>query len=87
MPFVARSTNTLTNALLNTSAHYDISINILSAFLSPDMTYPCPVLDVPFSWRGTQGTLEEAQMMRLHRLIGGVRLESSDDHVLEIGTG
>ena len=83
---VARSTNTLSNALLNISAHYDISNDMFAAFLSPDMTYSCPV------WKPTPAgelgdeTLEEAQMTKLHRFIDGAKIKSSD-HVLEIGTG
>jgi cyclopropane-fatty-acyl-phospholipid synthase len=83
---LARSTNTLSNALLNISAHYDISNDMFAAFLSPDMTYSCPV------WRHEGGpalveeSLEEAQMTKLHRFIDGARIKSSD-HVLEIGTG
>ena len=83
---VARSTNTLSNSLLNTSAHYDISNDMFAAFLSPDMTYSCPV------WRSTkridleEESLEEAQMTKLHRFIDGARIKSTD-HVLEIGTG
>lgn len=86
LSFVARSTNTLSNALLNISAHYDISNDMFAAFLSPDMTYSCPVWDVQPSQRGTQETLEEAQMRKLRRFIDGAKIKSSD-HVLEIGTG
>lgn len=83
---LARSTNTLSNALLNISAHYDISNDMFAAFLSPDMTYSCPV------WRYHQGDesreepLEEAQIRKLARFIDGARLKATD-HVLEIGTG
>lgn len=84
--FIARSTNTLSNALLNISAHYDISNDMFAAFLSPDMTYSCPVWDVPPGQRGTHETLEEAQMRKLQRFIDGARIKPSD-HVLEIGTG
>lgn len=82
---LARSTNTLSNSLLNTSAHYDISNDMFATFLSPDMTYSCPI------WRShvrgdQEESLEEAQMTKLHRFIDGARIKSTD-HVLEIGTG
>lgn len=87
---LARTTNTLSNALLNISAHYDISNDMFAAFLSPDMTYSCPI------WASTLSTansgvvydepLEEAQMRKLDRFIDGARVKATD-HVLEIGTG
>ncbi|KAF4507002.1 hypothetical protein G6O67_005681 [Ophiocordyceps sinensis] len=82
---LARSTNTLSNSLLNISAHYDISNDMFAAFLSPDMTYSCPV------WRlhpdeTHQESLEDAQMRKLLRFIDGARMKATD-HVLEIGTG
>jgi len=83
---VARSTNTLSNALLNVSAHYDISNDMFAAFLSPDMTYSCPVWRVPAEIRSREETLEEAQMTKLNRFIDGAHVKSTD-HVLEIGTG
>lgn len=78
----ARRTNTMSNALLNISAHYDISNEMFAAFLSPDMTYSCPV------WRrdGVDETLEEAQMRKLQIFIDQAHIKSTD-HVLEIGTG
>lgn len=85
---LARGTNTLANSLLNAVAHYDISNDMFSAFLSPDMTYSCPI------WRSAHAhadadnleTLEEAQMTKLHRFIDGAKIKATD-HVLEIGTG
>ena len=82
---LARSTNTLSNALLNISAHYDISNDMFAAFLSPDMTYSCPVWASAANSE-TEETLEEAQMRKLDRFIDGARVKASD-HVLEIGTG
>ncbi|KAK0627805.1 cyclopropane-fatty-acyl-phospholipid synthase [Immersiella caudata] len=83
---LARSTNTLSNALLNISAHYDISNDMFAAFLSPDMTYSCPIWKpVPEGECGEE-TLQEAQMTKLHRFIQGAKIKSTD-HVLEIGTG
>ncbi|KAM0323533.1 hypothetical protein ACHAQA_008814 [Verticillium albo-atrum] len=83
---LARTTNTLSNALLNISAHYDISNDMFAAFLSPDMTYSCPIWKLQADPSAQQETLEEAQMTKLHRFIEGAHLKSSD-HVLEIGTG
>ncbi|KAK0701638.1 cyclopropane-fatty-acyl-phospholipid synthase [Lasiosphaeria miniovina] len=83
---VARSTNTLSNALLNISAHYDISNDMFAAFLSPDMTYSCPIWSTAPLVDGREESLEEAQMTKLHRFIDGAKLKSTD-HVLEIGTG
>jgi cyclopropane-fatty-acyl-phospholipid synthase len=62
---------------------------MFAAFLSPDMTYSCPI------WRlssadpeaeNEEETLEQSQMTKLHRFITGARIKPSD-HVLEIGTG
>ena len=60
---------------------------MFAAFLSPDMTYSCPI------WRQQCGdgsemeeTLEGAQMRKLRRYIDRARIKPSD-HVLEIGTG
>ncbi|KEZ39808.1 Methoxy mycolic acid synthase 1 [Scedosporium apiospermum] len=84
---LARSTNTLSNALLNISAHYDISNDMFSAFLSPDMTYSCPIWAPVGPTEGSTGeSLEDAQMRKLRRFIDGARIKPSD-HVLEIGTG
>ncbi|KLU81790.1 cyclopropane-fatty-acyl-phospholipid synthase [Magnaporthiopsis poae ATCC 64411] len=87
---LARTTNALGNSLLNISAHYDISNDMFAAFLSPDMTYSCPI------WKAVGGSetaseereesLEEAQMTKLRRFIDGARIKSTD-HVLEVGTG
>ncbi|KAK8043094.1 cyclopropane-fatty-acyl-phospholipid synthase [Apiospora phragmitis] len=84
---IARTTNTLSNALLNIQAHYDISNDMFAAFLSPDMTYSCPIWkpqSASSAYR--EETLEEAQMTKLHRFVDGAKIKASD-HVLEIGTG
>jgi cyclopropane-fatty-acyl-phospholipid synthase len=82
-----RRANTLSNALLNISAHYDISNEMFAAFLSPDMTYSCPIWR-PISESGgkQEESLEEAQMRKLDRFIDNARIKKTD-HVLEIGTG
>jgi cyclopropane-fatty-acyl-phospholipid synthase len=81
---LARSTNTMSNARLNVSAHYDISNAMFAAFLSDDMTYSCPIWS-PIS-SGLTETLEDAQMRKLQRFISNARIKAWD-HVLEIGTG
>ncbi|KAM0716087.1 hypothetical protein Q7P37_008601 [Cladosporium fusiforme] len=81
-----RSTNTLTNARLNISAHYDISNEMFAAFLSPDMTYSCPIWLPKSDPKSSQETLEQAQYRKLQRFIDNANIKSTD-HVLEIGTG
>ena len=81
-----RRTNTLTNARLNISAHYDISNEMFAAFLSPDMTYSCPIWLPKSDPAYSQETLEQAQYRKLDRFITNAKIKSSD-HVLEIGTG
>lgn len=81
-----RSTNTLTNARLNISAHYDISNEMFAAFLSPDMTYSCAIWSPKSDPKSIQETLEQAQYTKLQRFIDNANIKSTD-HVLEIGTG
>lgn len=77
----ARRTNTLANARLNISAHYDISNTMFAAFLSDDMTYSCPI------WASTpEESLEQAQERKLQYFIDAAKIKKTD-HVLEIGTG
>lgn len=83
---IARNTNTLSNALLNISAHYDISNDMFAAFLSEDMTYSCPVWQPRKPDFEEEETLQQAQMTKLKRFIEGAKIKQSD-HVLEIGTG
>lgn len=83
---LARATNTLSNARLNIAAHYDISNDMFAAFLSPDMTYSCPIWLPKSSPLSANETLEAAQMRKLDRFINNAHLKSTD-HVLEIGTG
>ena len=81
-----RSTNALSSAHLNISAHYDISNDMFAAFLSQDMTYSCPIWQRETGREADCETLEEAQYRKLLRFIEGSHLKNSD-HVLEIGTG
>ncbi|OQO05674.1 hypothetical protein B0A48_09767 [Cryoendolithus antarcticus] len=81
-----RKTNTLTNARLNISAHYDISNEMFAAFLSPDMTYSSAIWLPRSDPHSSQETLEQAQYRKLRRFITNGKIKSTD-HVLEIGTG
>ncbi|RKF79877.1 Tuberculostearic acid methyltransferase UfaA1 [Golovinomyces cichoracearum] len=83
---LARNANTLSNSLLNISAHYDISNEMFEAFLSKDMTYSCPIWKKVTNPADEEESLEEAQMTKLNRFIQQARIKQTD-HVLEIGTG
>ncbi|KAJ2905448.1 cyclopropane-fatty-acyl-phospholipid synthase [Zalerion maritima] len=84
---IARTTNTMSNALLNISAHYDISNDMFATFLSPDMTYSCPIWKLERAGDNpSMETLEDAQITKLGRFVDGCNIQSTD-HVLEIGTG
>ncbi|KAI9799816.1 MAG: hypothetical protein M1825_004376 [Sarcosagium campestre] len=83
---LVRKSNTLSNALLNVSAHYDISNEMFAAFLSDDMTYSCGIWKPKGSPDGAAETLEDAQRAKLQRIIREARIKNND-HVLEIGTG
>jgi cyclopropane-fatty-acyl-phospholipid synthase len=81
-----RRTNTLSNALLNVSAHYDISNEMFAAFLSEDMTYSCPLWLPTDDPKSEKETLQDAQKRKLDRFIDNAKIKATD-HVLEIGTG
>jgi cyclopropane-fatty-acyl-phospholipid synthase len=83
---LVRGGNTLNNARLNIAAHYDISNEMFSAFLSPDMTYSCPIWLPRSHPSSSTETLHDAQMRKLDRFIDNAHIIRSD-HVLEIGTG
>lgn len=91
---VARPANSPAVALNNASAHYDLSNEIFSAFLSEDMTYSCPIWRVPYPFsklpvgmaEDNDETLETAQMRKITYIIQNARITETD-HVLEIGTG
>ncbi|KAG9536153.1 cyclopropane-fatty-acyl-phospholipid synthase, partial [Aureobasidium melanogenum] len=86
LSYLLRKTNTLTTARLNIAAHYDISNDMFAAFLSPDMTYSCPIWLPKSDPQSSEETLEQAQMRKLRRFITNAKIKQ-DDHVLEIGTG
>ncbi|KAF2467675.1 cyclopropane-fatty-acyl-phospholipid synthase [Lindgomyces ingoldianus] len=81
-----RGTNNLKNSRLNISAHYDISNDMFAAFLSPDMTYSCPIWLPKSHHASSTESLEAAQIRKLQRFIDNTHIKSTD-HVLEIGTG
>ncbi|KAL2148588.1 hypothetical protein VTH82DRAFT_2142 [Thermothelomyces myriococcoides] len=98
----SKESNTVEQALLNASAHYDLGNALFAAFLSPDMTYSCPIW-APLPPRSSSSgsitddggrsgknheeeTLEAAQFRKIHHIIASARIKRSD-HVLEIGTG
>ncbi|KAF2241077.1 cyclopropane-fatty-acyl-phospholipid synthase [Trematosphaeria pertusa] len=83
---LVRGSNNLKNARLNISAHYDISNDMFAAFLSPDMTYSCPIWLPKSDQRHAVESLEDAQMRKLDRFIDNTHIKSTD-LVLEIGTG
>ena len=80
-----RSINSVPQALVNIQKHYDLSNDMFAAFLSPDMTYSCPIWQATVPGREVE-SLEQAQMTKLRRFITQAKIKSSD-HVLEIGTG
>lgn len=59
---------------------------MFAAFLSPDMTYSCPVWLPASDPKSASETLEHAQETKLQYFIDQARIKSTD-HVLEIGTG
>lgn len=85
---LARLANTMENARLNITRHYDISNDMFAAFLSPDMMYSCPI------WKKlTEGdakqeeeSLEDAQMRKINYFIDAAKIKPTD-HVLELGSG
>jgi cyclopropane-fatty-acyl-phospholipid synthase len=83
---LARKTNTLANARLHISAHYDISNSMFAAFLSPDMTYSCPIWKLKSSAEHEEESLEAAQYTKLNYFISQAHIQPTD-HVLEIGSG
>lgn len=81
-----RALNTITASRLNAAAHYSLSNDMFSSFLSPDMTYSAPMWLPASDPRAGDETLEDAQLRKLRYAIAAARIRASD-HVLEIGTG
>lgn len=59
---------------------------MFAAFLSPDMTYSCPIWSPLSSHASFEETLEEAQLTKLQYFVHQAQI-GRYDHVLEIGTG
>lgn len=78
--------NNLSNAQLHISAHYDLSNEMFASFLSPDMTYSCPIWQTYKAGKTVEQTLYDAQLRKLDYIADQARIKQSD-HVLEIGTG
>jgi cyclopropane-fatty-acyl-phospholipid synthase len=72
--------NTRSGARRHISAHYDSGNDMFRLFLDETMTYSCAVFDSP------DRTLREAQEAKLDLVCRKLEL-TSDDHVIEIGTG
>lgn len=81
-----RLTNTIATSRLNAAAHYSLSNDMFSAFLSPDMTYSAPMWLPSSDPQSHRETLEDAQLRKLRHAVAAARVCASD-HVLEIGTG
>ncbi|GJN70141.1 hypothetical protein PLICBS_004193 [Purpureocillium lilacinum] len=79
-------TNSIEQAKRNVAAHYDLSNDMFAAFLSPDMTYSCPLWLPSHDPDYVNDSLEKAQRRKLSYHIKAARIQPSD-HVLEIGTG
>jgi cyclopropane-fatty-acyl-phospholipid synthase len=72
--------NTRAGARRNISAHYDLGNRLFESFLDQRLVYSCAVFS------DTDTSLEDAQLAKLERACEWLDL-SSDDHLLEIGTG
>jgi cyclopropane-fatty-acyl-phospholipid synthase len=72
--------NTRRNSVRNIRAHYDLGNDFFEQFLDASMTYSCAYFERP------DQTLGDAQRAKLDRVCRKLAL-SSDDHLLEIGTG
>ncbi len=72
--------NTQTGSRRNIEAHYDLGNEMFELFLDPTMMYSSAY------YPKSESTLEEASVAKLKRICDKLQL-SSDDHVIEIGTG
>ncbi|MFT5447917.1 MAG: cyclopropane-fatty-acyl-phospholipid synthase [Gammaproteobacteria bacterium] len=72
--------NSATGSRRNIHAHYDLGNDFFSLFLDESMTYSCAIFE------HDDTTLEQAQFAKLERICRKLAI-TSDDHVLEIGTG
>lgn len=72
--------NSITGSQRNIRAHYDLSNDFFRLFLDRNMVYSSAI------YQDSADSLESAQIEKLDRICRKLRL-SSDDHILEIGTG
>ena len=75
-----RNRNTIDGSRRNIYAHYDLSNDFFASFLSHDMVYSGAIFPRETS------SLEDAQTEKMDRICRKLSL-SSEDHLLEIGTG
>ena len=67
-------------SLRNISAHYDLSNDLFETFLDNTKMYSCAIFE------NENSSLEQASINKIERICKKLEL-SSNDHVLEIGTG
>ncbi len=72
--------NTRNASRRHIAAHYDLGNELFGAFLDQRMLYSCAYFASP------EATLEQAQLAKLERICGALRL-GPDHHLLEIGGG
>ena len=72
------------NAYLNLAAPYDVCNKMLEPFMSPEMTYSCPIWNEPP--QGDGESLESAQLRKLRHINRAAGIQPTE-HILEIGTG
>lgn len=75
-----RHDNSLSGSKKNIAAHYDLSNQFFSYFLSSDMMYSSAIFADPYM------NLEEASSYKLESICKKLELKASD-HLIEIGTG
>jgi len=72
--------NTRTRARKHIAAHYDLGNELFASFLDERMLYSCAYFP------HEEASLEEAQLAKLQRICGELRL-GPENHLLEIGSG
>ncbi|MEB3206586.1 MAG: cyclopropane-fatty-acyl-phospholipid synthase family protein [Vampirovibrionales bacterium] len=78
--------NSLSGSRKNIRAHYDLSNAFFSRMLDPTMMYSSAWFEEEAASCPPAETLQAAQIKKIDRLAQALHL-SSDDHVLEIGSG
>ena len=72
--------NNQKGSLRNIAAHYDLGNDLFETFLDKTKMYSCAIFE------SKNSSLEEASLNKINRICQKLEL-SSNDHVLEIGTG